>query len=166
MSSSYEGGEDKLVRTSFVRIPPEARQSGNARYSINDLIKMTGLSSRTIRYYISEGLIKAANGRGPTATYDRDHLLRLLRIVELKNEVTGIQNIKERIDLASTADLEAHFAVRNGPEEEQWRRIRVHPNLELHVQVSGQDKDYRFEHALEQILQHARIVLEAYDIDR
>lgn len=127
---------------------------------------MTGFSPRTIRYYVQEGLIRAANGRGPTARYDRDHLLRLLRIAELKNEGSGNQTVREHIDSASTADLEAHFAVRSGPEEEQWRRIRVHRNLELHVQVSGKDRDYRFEHALEQILQHARIVLEAYEIDR
>lgn len=166
MSVRMNNGEDTLVRSSFVRIPSEARQSSASRYAMSDLEHLTGFSSRTIRYYIQEGLIRAAFGRGPTATYDRDHLLRLLRIAELKTEVTALDQIKERLDAASTAALEAHFAVRSGPEEERWRRVRVHPRLELHVRESSSDRDYRFEQALDQIIQHARIVLEHFENER
>lgn len=165
MSSSM-GGEDRVVRTGFVRGPLDARQHGKSHYSINDLSDLTGFSLRTIRYYISEGLIRPASGRGPSATYDRDHLLRLMLITEIKDQVRSIAAIKERIEPLTTADLEAHFATRNGPEEETWRRIRVHRNLELHVRFDDGERDYRFEQALDQILQHARIVLEAYDLER
>ena len=158
--------EDTLVRSSFVRIPSEARQSTSSRYTMADLEHLTGFSSRTIRYYIQEGLLRAAYGRGPSATYDRDHLLRLLRIAELKTEVTALDQIKERLDAASTADLEAHFAVRSGPEEERWRRVRVHPRLELHVREVGSDRNYRYEQALEQIVQHAPIDLDHFENER
>ena len=53
-------GEDTLVRSSFVRVPSEARQSGPARYTMSDLEQLTSFSSRTIRFYIQEGLISAA----------------------------------------------------------------------------------------------------------
>lgn len=166
MSSSANNGEDTLVRTSFVRIPAEARSSTPTRYTMADLERLTSFSGRTIRYYIQEGLVRPAYGRGPSATYDRDHLLRLLRIAELKSEVSALDHIKERLDSYSTADLEAHFTVRSGPEEERWRRVRVHPRLELHVRETGPDRDYRFEQALDQIVQHARIVLEHFESER
>jgi DNA-binding transcriptional MerR regulator len=166
MSLGMSKSEDTLVRSSFVRVPSEVRQSSTSRYTMADLEHLTGFSSRTIRYYIQEGLIRAAYGRGPSATYDRDHLLRLMRIAELKTEVTALDQIRERLDGASTTDLEAHFAVRSGPEEERWRRVRVHPRLELHVREVGSDRDYRFEQALDQIVQHARIVLEHFESER
>jgi DNA-binding transcriptional MerR regulator len=165
MSAAMSNPEDTLVRSSFVRIPSEVRQQSNQRYSMADLERLTGFSSRTIRYYIQEGLIRAAHGRGPSATYDRDHLLRLLRIAELKTEVSALDQIRERLDAASTADLEAHFAVRSGPEEERWKRVRIHPRLELNVREGG-DRDYRLEQAIDQIIDHARFVLERYENER
>ena len=65
MSAAMSNPEDTLVRSSFVRIPSEVRQQSNQRYSMADLERLTGFSSRTIRYYIQEGLIRAAHGRGP-----------------------------------------------------------------------------------------------------
>ena len=84
MSMQSGPAEDSLIRSSFVRIPGEARLSGQARYTMADLEQLTGFSARTIRFYIQEGLVSAAHGRGPSATYERDHLLRLLRIAELQ----------------------------------------------------------------------------------
>ena len=166
MSFDMSNGEDTLVRTSFVRIPAEARHSSATRYTMAELENLTSFSSRTIRFYIQEGLIPAAYGRGPSATYDRGHLLRLLRIAQLKTEVTALDQIKERLDGISNADLEAHFAMRNGPEEERWRRVRVHPRLEMHIREAGSDRDHRFEQALDLIIQHARMVLENFENER
>jgi DNA-binding transcriptional MerR regulator len=165
MSAEMSNPEDTLVRSSFVRIPTEARQASNQRYSMADLEKLTNFSGRTIRYYIQEELLRPAHGRGPSATYDRDHLLRLLRIAQLKSEVSALDEIRERLDALSTADLEAHFAVQSGPEEERWRRVRIHPRLELNVREAA-DRDYRFEQVVEQIVDHARYVLERYENER
>jgi len=159
MSIDDSAMEDSLIRTAFARVP---RQS---RYSIGDLESLTGFSARTIRFYIQEGLLSAAIGRGPSATYERDHLLRLLRIAELKTHIGALAEIKAQLETMTTAELEAHFAVQAAPEEERWRRVRVHPQLELHVRESD-DRSIRFEQALEQIMQHARIVLEHYESGR
>src|SRR5688500_14962404 len=56
------------------------------RYTMGDLEAQTGLTARTIRYYITEGLLPAAKGRGVGATYGPGHLLRLKAIALLKGE--------------------------------------------------------------------------------
>jgi DNA-binding transcriptional MerR regulator len=164
-AAAMDGSEDKVVRTTFVRLPAEIRKQSQTRYTMAQLEELTGLSPRTIRFYIQEGLVGPASGRGPSATYGRDQLLRLMRITELKTEHPALEQIRERLSALSTADLEAHYAVRGGPEEERWRRVRIHPNLELHVrEVDG--PGLRFERALDEIVQHARIVLERFEDER
>jgi DNA-binding transcriptional MerR regulator len=133
------------------------RVSGE-RYSIDQLSAETGISPRTIRYYITEGMIPPAHGRGASATYDRRHLLRLRLIVELKNEFKPLETIKRELDALTTDDLEAHFAIQRDPAEGHWRRIVFSPDLELHVRERG-PRDYQFEHAVDQIVQLARVVL-------
>lgn len=135
------------------------------RYSIADLQAETGFNGRTIRYYVSEGMLTPAHGRGPTATYDKDHLLRLRMIKELKDEFLPLETIKKRLANLSTEDLEAHFAIQGGPVEGRWRRIVFNADLELHVREPEQ-RDYRFERAVDQIVQHARFVLENFEENR
>ena len=59
------------------RLPPGSLRRFEApqpvRYTMDDLERESGVTSRTIRYYISEGLLPPAYGRGPTAVYDADH---------------------------------------------------------------------------------------------
>lgn len=132
------------------------------RYGIDDLTEETGFNGRTIRYYIAEGMLTPAHGRGPSATYDKDHLLRLRMIRELKDQHLPLEAIRERLQGLSTDDLEAHFAIQSGPSEAKWRRIAFGPEIELHVREREQ-RDYRFERAIDQIVQHARFVLETYE---
>lgn len=155
-------GATRLPRGRPVAIPPVPT---SPRYSIGDLEAETGFNARTIRYYISEGMLTPAHGRGPSATYDKDHLLRLRMIKELKEQFLPLDTIKQRLADLSTEDLEAHFAIQTGPTEGRWRRIVFHPDLELHVREREQ-RDYRFERAVEQIIQHARFVLENYEESR
>jgi DNA-binding transcriptional MerR regulator len=135
------------------------RASGpGERYSIDELSAETGITPRTIRYYITEGMIPPAYGRGASATYDRRHLLRLRLIVELKNEFKPLDAIKQELSGLSTEDLEAHFAIQSDPAEGRWRRIAFSPDLELHVR-EREPRDYRFEQTVDQLVQLARVVL-------
>ena len=140
------------------------------RYSMADLEAETPFNSRTIRFYIAQGLIASAHGRGPTATYDEDHLLRLRLIAELKAQYLPLEQIGERLATLTTDDLVAHFAIQRAPNEQQWRRVLVHPDLELHVRDRAAERragrDPHFERALDQITQHARLVLQHYERDR
>jgi DNA-binding transcriptional MerR regulator len=129
------------------------------RYSIADLEQETGFNARTIRYYIGEGMLTPAHGRGPTATYDKDHLLRLRLIKELKEQFLPLESIKLHLQDLSTEDLEDHFSIQSKPTEGQWMRYVFGPDLELHVRIRSQ-RDYRFDRTVDQIVQHARFVLD------
>lgn len=129
------------------------------RYSMDDLIAESGLSARTIRYYITEGMLPPAHGRGPSATYDREHLLRLRLIEEFKTDHLSLKEIKDRISDYSSDDIDRLFAVKSGPSKVLWRRIAITPEVELHVLEPSND-DLRFEEAVSQIVQYARFVLD------
>ncbi len=74
-------------------------------YSIGDLAQTADVTSRTIRYYVSEGLLPAPTGGGRVAAYSDEHLARLQLIKILKDEYLPLQEIRNLLD-----DLE-HEAV-------------------------------------------------------
>ena len=137
-----------------------ARSAATERYSIDELSAETGVTPRTIRYYITEGMIPPAHGRGASATYDRRHLLKLKLIVELKDRFKPLETIKRELAGLSTDDLEAHFAIQADPAEGRWRRIAFSPDLELHVRERD-PRDYQFEQTVNQIVELARVILKS-----
>lgn len=149
----------RLPRGRPLALPPAPT---SPRYSIADLEAETGFNARTIRYYISEGMLTPAHGRGPSATYDKDHLLRLRLIKELKDDHLPLEAIKQRLVKLGTEDLESHFAIQSGPTTVRWRRIVFGPNVELHVREFD-EPDYRFERVVEQIVHQARFLLDQYE---
>ncbi len=73
-----------------------------AKYTLQDLERLSGIRSRTIRDWILRGLLPSAERRGPGATYTREHLDRLLAIRRLREEVgmnlETIGAVLERLD--------------------------------------------------------------------
>ena len=51
-----------------------------ARYSIDELAPLAGVTPRTVRYYIAEGLIDRPEGEKRGAHYVQRHLEQLLLI--------------------------------------------------------------------------------------
>jgi DNA-binding transcriptional MerR regulator len=74
-------------------------------YGIAELAQVTGLTPRTIRYYITEGLIPPPAGAGPYRTYSRDHLLRLQAIKRLKARYLPLGEIRRQLSASSPAEL-------------------------------------------------------------
>jgi DNA-binding transcriptional MerR regulator len=64
---------------------------------INTLSRATGVSVRTIRYYLAEGLLPPPRGRGPAASYNREHLDRLRLIRHLQAMHQTLSDIKARL---------------------------------------------------------------------
>ena len=127
------------------------------RYGIGDLERETGINARTVRYYISEGLLPPAHGRGPTATYDAGHLLRLRAIALLKEQYLPLAEIKERLGSLDDRDIADWLDIQTAPPEDRWRRILLHGDLELHVRDRpGQEHDRRFQEAVARIVEVAR----------
>jgi len=129
------------------------------RYSLSDLERETKINGRTIRYYISEGLLPPAYGRGPSATYDLGHLLRLRHIAALKDQRLGLQEIKDRLAGLTDDDIAALLNVQTEPTEEFWRRIELHPDIELHVRQRGRS-DPAMDDAVDLIVGLTRPVIE------
>lgn len=131
------------------------------RYTIADLERETGISPRTIRYYITEGLLPSAKGRGVGATYGPAHLLRLKMIARLKDDRLPLDDIRKRLDGLRDVDLAAMLQVETAPPEDRWRRVTLHPDLELHVrEAAGRGRDYRFEQIVDTIIKQSSIVLD------
>jgi DNA-binding transcriptional MerR regulator len=156
---------DHGARQSRSSLPVGSAAIGNLsaepyRYTIADLENETGISARTIRYYITEGLLPAAKGRGVGATYSPVHLLRLKAIAALKENHTPLSEIRQRLDGIREADLAAMLQVETAPPEDRWRRVLLHPDLELHVRErSGRDRDYALERVAETIVKQSEILL-------
>ncbi len=62
-----------------------------------ELAAAAGVSVRTVRYYIAEGLLPPPEGGGPRAAYTPDHLDRLRLIGRLKAAYLPLREIRRRL---------------------------------------------------------------------
>ena len=73
-------------------------------YSMNELVQLTGFDARTIRYYISQGLLPKPLKRGRGADYGEIHLDRLKLISVLKGNLK-LDEIQARLNVASPEEI-------------------------------------------------------------
>lgn len=100
------------------------------RFSLAELEEASGLNARTIRFYIEQGLVAPALGRGRSRYFTPDHLRVLAEIAHLREQRLSIDEIRDRLNRAAgPPDLDS----------EDWRRMRLHPDLELHVRAGAPD---------------------------
>jgi DNA-binding transcriptional MerR regulator len=131
------------------------------RYTMADLEAETGLSARTIRFYITQGLLPAARGRGVGATYGPTHLLRLKAIGLLKKDNSPLEQIRQRLQDMRDPELAAMLEVETAPPEDRWRRVHLHPDLELHVrEQGGRNRNYTFEKVVDLIVKQSEILID------
>lgn len=88
-----------------------------ADMTIEELAERVGVPVRTIRFYITEQLLPSPEGRGRSASYGREHLLRLSLIRRLVEQRVPLAEIRARLAGLSLGDLEALLA-------EEERRAR------------------------------------------
>ena len=65
--------------------------------TLKELSEKIGITPRTIRFYISKGLMEGPVGQGRGAYYNDTHLEALQRITELKESGKVISEIKHQI---------------------------------------------------------------------
>lgn len=68
-----------------------------SRLTLSELTKHAGVSVRTVRYYIAEGLLPPADGSGPHASYGGGHLDRLRLIQRMKGMYLPLKEIRRRL---------------------------------------------------------------------
>jgi DNA-binding transcriptional MerR regulator len=66
-------------------------------WSLAELAEETGLSPRTIRYYISRALLEGPVVAGRGAAYDAGHLARLRKIQELQSQGAMLAEISRTL---------------------------------------------------------------------
>ena len=75
------------------------------RYSLPELADLAGVTPRTIRYYLAQGLLPAVGQSGPGAKYDERHLARLRLIRRLQAEHQPLAEIRRRLDGLSDDEI-------------------------------------------------------------
>lgn len=155
------------------------------RFDLDELGKKAGLPPRTIRYYISEGLVPSPVRRGPASYYREDHLNRLLLIRKYQAEGLPLDLIRRRLSRLGVRGVQVE-AGRHGAEGEPavsnpaldyirtlrgegpraaaaathpvdfWVRTRLSPDVELNVK-EPLDVDRR--RRVEKLIDAARKIL-------
>ena len=97
--------------------PPATADDGNVEFTLEELAQRVGTSTRTIRYYIAEGLLPGPGARGKSATYGADHLvrLRLIRLLSARHlPLAEIQVLLRGLSLRDARGLLAAEEERSG----------------------------------------------------
>ena len=66
--------------------------------NLTELVEHTGVSLRTVRYYIQQGLVPGPDGLGPKSTYNEGHIARLRLIRAWQEEFLPLAEIRSRLE--------------------------------------------------------------------
>lgn len=72
-------------------------QDDAERFGISELAEAAGISVRTVRYYIAEGLLPPPVAAGARSHYSREHLDRLRLIGQLKEAYLPLREIRRHL---------------------------------------------------------------------
>jgi DNA-binding transcriptional MerR regulator len=109
------------------------------KLGIDDLCRLTGLTRRTVRFYIQKGLLDKPFGEKKGAWYSQEHLERLVRIRQLSASGLSLDAVARQLDdsadgggnasvaLPGAVTVKSHITVARGieivvsPEQAQMR---------------------------------------------
>ncbi len=72
--------------------------SDDVRYSLTELADLAGVTPRTVRYYLSSGLLPGVGQSGPGSKYGEEHLGRLRLIRRLQRDHLPLAEIRRRLE--------------------------------------------------------------------
>jgi DNA-binding transcriptional MerR regulator len=108
------------------------------RYSIDELAELGGVSRRTVRYYVQEGLLPAPLGVGRGRHYDSTHLDHLQRVKALQEAGRSLQEIRVALcGRPAEARAERRPDAARALRRSAWRRFELAPGVELHVSADS-----------------------------
>lgn len=102
-----------------------------ARFGIQDLASLGGVTRRTVRYYLQEGLLPPPLGLGRGDHYTQAHLDALLRIKALQEQGLTIAQVRQ-----SLAGPRPPVPVAAPPARQTWIRLNLAPGIELHISTA------------------------------
>ncbi len=101
------------------------------RLTIEELAESVGVPVRTVRFYITEGLIPGPGSRGKGVTYGEEHLAKLALVRRLADRRVPLSDIREQVSRLSLAE------VRDLLEEEDLREAQLNQ-----AEQSSSPKEY------------------------
>ena len=87
---------------------PEERRAGPL--TIAELARLAGVSARTVRYYIAEGLLPPPAGTGQRRSFTYEHVVRLRAIKRLKESYLPLGEIRRQLAALSLSDMDKLIA--------------------------------------------------------
>jgi len=102
--------------------------SQEQRLGIRELASAGGVTRRTVRYYVQEGLIPPPLGLGRGDHYTEEHLQALIRVRTFQEQGLTIAQIRETL-----AGQRPAAPLVTSPARQAWLRLVLAPGVELHV---------------------------------
>ena len=82
-----------------------ASMPDDERYSLTELADLGGVTPRTVRYYLAQGLLPSVGSSGPGSKYDPGHLARLRLIRRLQAEHLPLAEIRRRLEALTDDEI-------------------------------------------------------------
>jgi DNA-binding transcriptional MerR regulator len=112
-------------------------------YLINQLAERAGVTVRTIRYYVNEGLLPPPQTKGRYSAYDEDYLYRIRLIKFYKESYLPLSRIREQLDGMTPEEIRAaveHYEkeppelnLSPAPEMPEWLKENTSAREYLHM---------------------------------
>lgn len=102
------------------------------RYSVGELAELGGVSRRTVRYYVQEGLLPTPYGLGRGSHYGPEHLEELLRIKAMQEQGMSLEAVRGSIPGETIASVPLAKKPALVPRT-QWMRMELIPGVEIHL---------------------------------
>ncbi len=103
--------------------------SASGELTLADLAGQTGLSARTIRYYISEGLLPGPAKAGRGATYGEQHLRAIREIKDLQAQGLTLAEMRPRLMGDELEDV----TINSVP----WQAYQLSPDVVVNVRADA-----------------------------
>lgn len=114
----------------------------DARYAVGDLATLGGVSRRTVRYYVQEGLIPVPEGLGRGNHYGPAHLEALLRVKAMQEHGQTLDDIRRSLQGRAGPVGRTGLPRSPGPAappaepaaaRSLWHRVSIAAGVELHI---------------------------------
>lgn len=85
------------------------------RYALTELADLAGVTPRTVRFYLSQGLLPSPGTTGPGVKYGEEHLDRLRLIRRLQREHLPLAEIRSRLSGLDGDEVARAVRLSDGP---------------------------------------------------
>jgi DNA-binding transcriptional MerR regulator len=103
------------------------------RLGVSELADLGGVSRRTVRFYVQEGLLPTPLGVGRGRHYGPEHLERLLKVKALQERGHSLADIRGVLEGGPKAEERQGPLSASPPPRTTWVRVEVLPGVELNV---------------------------------